>query len=108
VALFQKVSVTGPLEDEPLLPLLPPLEQAARATPRPSAAIAAARVFFIIAENSSTETFAKSCYGQTEATPHLAPACHRHAPLQSNISYRKLRNTFGPLICRPGYDEWTA
>ena len=53
VAFVQKVSVTGPLEDEPLpLLLLPPPAQAeaARATPRPSAAIAAVRVLFIIVE----------------------------------------------------------
>ena len=54
MALFQKVMLTGPLELEllPPLALLLPLEQAeaARATPRPSAAIAAARVFFIIVE----------------------------------------------------------
>lgn len=59
--MFQKVRVTGALEDELLLEgellledelLLLPLEQAAaaRATPRPSAAIAAARLFFIIVE----------------------------------------------------------
>src|SRR5579862_8247114 len=53
VAFVQKVSVTGPLEDEPPPPpLLPPPAQAeaARATPRPSAAIAAVRVLFIIVE----------------------------------------------------------
>src|SRR6185369_4225375 len=52
VAFVQKVSVTGPLEDEPLPLLLPPPAQAeaARATPRPSAAIAAVRVLFIIVE----------------------------------------------------------
>jgi hypothetical protein len=53
VAFVQKVSLTGPLEDEPLpLLLLPPPAQAeaARATPRPSAAIAALRVLFIIVE----------------------------------------------------------
>src|SRR6185437_10694194 len=51
VAFVQKVSVTGPLEDEPP-PLLPPPAQAeaARTTPRPSAAIAAVRVLFIIVE----------------------------------------------------------
>jgi hypothetical protein len=67
VALFQKVSVTGLLEDAPLLLLLglllglvppvvvlllPLLEQAAAAktTPRPSAAITAVGVFLIIPE----------------------------------------------------------
>src|SRR5204863_1250975 len=52
VAFVQKVSVTGPLEDEPPPLLLPPPAQAeaARATPRPSAAIAAVRVLFIIVE----------------------------------------------------------
>src|SRR5689334_7935932 len=52
VAFVQKVSVTWPLEDEPLPLLLPPPAQAeaARATPRPSAAIAAVRVLFIIVE----------------------------------------------------------
>jgi hypothetical protein len=48
VAFVRKDSVTWPLEEE----LLPPPAQAeaARATPRPSAAIAAARVFLIIVE----------------------------------------------------------
>src|SRR6185369_12003060 len=61
VAFVQKVSVTWPLEDEPLplpLPLLlpPPAQaEAVRATPRPSAAIAAVRVLFIIVRNSSGE-----------------------------------------------------
>jgi hypothetical protein len=115
--LFQKVKVTGALEDELLAlgdellalgdelledELLPPLEQAAaaRATPRPSAAIAAARLFFIIVETPRPKL------SQNPATARPKP--HRisrqraigHAPFQGKISYRKLRNTFGPLICR--------
>src|SRR5689334_7857555 len=76
VAFVQKVSVTWPLEDEPLpLPLLLPLPaqaEAARATPRPSAAIAAGRVLFIIVRNSSGELAQKTWGRSPDASPLLA------------------------------------
>src|SRR6476659_766884 len=74
VAFVQKVSVTWPLEDEPLPLLLPPPAQAeaARATPRPSAVIAAVRVLFIIVRNSSGELAQETWGRSSDASPLLA------------------------------------
>src|SRR5690349_6574629 len=73
VAFVQKVSVTWPLEDEPLPLLLPPPAQAeaARATPRPSAAIAAVRVLFIIVETPRVN-LRKTWGRSSDASPLLA------------------------------------